>query len=63
MEAWEARGDDHFGIIFCKAPPAISYGEILRRLLNLLDGITAEEMVNQIEWLDHRWSGSPSSKD
>jgi hypothetical protein len=61
-DEWDARGEDHYGIILCKAPPAISYGETLNRLLNLLDAITAEEMINQVEWLDHRWSVSPGNE-
>jgi hypothetical protein len=29
----------------------ISYGETLRRLLHLLDSITADEFVNRVEWI------------
>jgi hypothetical protein len=62
-DAWMTRGDEHAGIILAKAPPAISYGETLRRLLRLLDEITAEEMVNRVEWLDHRWSSRPDGEE
>jgi predicted nuclease of predicted toxin-antitoxin system len=57
---WFHAGRDHAGIILCRQPPDISYGEMLRRLLRLLDTLTAEEMVNRLEWLDHRWSDRPA---
>jgi hypothetical protein len=53
---WFHEGRDHSGIILCRQPPDISYGEMLRRLLRLLDTLTAEEMINRVEWLDDRWS-------
>ena len=53
---WFHAGRDHAGIILCPQPPRISYGEMLRRLLRLLDTATAEEMVNRLVWLDDRWS-------
>jgi predicted nuclease of predicted toxin-antitoxin system len=53
---WIHAGRDHSGIILCRQPPDISYGEMLRRLLRLLDTLTADEMVNRLEWLDNRWS-------
>jgi predicted nuclease of predicted toxin-antitoxin system len=59
---WLMRGEAHAGIILSKAPPLISYGEILRRLLRLLDEISAEEMVNRIEWLDRRWSAQTKNE-
>jgi predicted nuclease of predicted toxin-antitoxin system len=55
-DAWMRREEEYAGIILSKAPPLLSYGEILRRLLRLLNEVTAEEMMNRIEWLDHRWS-------
>jgi predicted nuclease of predicted toxin-antitoxin system len=58
-DAWITRGEDHAGIILSKGPPLLSYGEILRRLLRLLNEITAEEMINRVEWLDDRWSDRP----
>jgi predicted nuclease of predicted toxin-antitoxin system len=54
--SWFRAGRDHAGIILCRQPPDISYGEMLRRLLRLLDTVTADEMVNRLEWLDERWS-------
>ena len=53
---WFHQGRDHAGIILCRQPPDIAYGEMLRRLLRLLDTLTADEMVNRVEWLDSRWS-------
>jgi predicted nuclease of predicted toxin-antitoxin system len=53
---WARIGRDHAGIIVALQPPKISYGEMLRRLLRLLDTLTADEMVNRLEWLDLRWS-------
>jgi predicted nuclease of predicted toxin-antitoxin system len=46
---WAARGEPHAGIIL--ASTRISYGETLRRLLHLLDSITADEFVNRVEWI------------
>ncbi|MGH2558630.1 MAG: DUF5615 family PIN-like protein [Thermomicrobiales bacterium] len=56
---WYARGDDHAGIIVSVAPPRLGYSVVLQRLLNLLDQVTAEEMINRVGWLDSSWqSGS-----
>jgi predicted nuclease of predicted toxin-antitoxin system len=60
---WLTRGEAHAGIVLSKAPPLISYGEIFRRLLRLLNEFTAEEMVNRIEWLDRRWSIRTRNED
>ena len=54
-EQWGEQGRDHAGIIFAVAPPRLTYGQILRRLLALLDAVSAEEMVNQVRWLDASW--------
>jgi hypothetical protein len=56
-DRWFFEGRDHAGIILLEQPRWTSYGELLRRLLFLLDTLTAEEMVNRVEWLDRRWSG------
>lgn len=53
---WFHGGRHHAGIVLCQQPPALSYGELLRRFLRLLDTVTADEMVNRLEWLDDRWS-------
>ena len=52
---WAAEARDHAGIILAVAPPVLPYGTLLRRLFALLDAITAEEMVNQVRWLDPTW--------
>jgi predicted nuclease of predicted toxin-antitoxin system len=52
---WRIRGEMHAGIIVSVAPPELPASEMLRRLRHLLDSITADEMVGQIEWLDARW--------
>jgi predicted nuclease of predicted toxin-antitoxin system len=62
-DAWITRGEDHTGIILSKGPPLLSYGEISRRLLRLLNEVTAEEMVNRVEWLDRRWSVAPGDEE
>jgi predicted nuclease of predicted toxin-antitoxin system len=53
---WFFAEQDHPCIILCRQPPDISHGEMLRRLLRLLDTLTGDEMVNRLEWLDDRWS-------
>jgi predicted nuclease of predicted toxin-antitoxin system len=53
---WKNQGRAHAGMIICIARPPISYGELLRRLRAFLDAVTAEEMVNQVRWLDDSWS-------
>ncbi len=45
---WLERGQDHYGIIVSDQLPI---GETIRRLLNLLNRITADEMRNEIRWL------------
>lgn len=45
---WLRRGQDHYGII---VSDQISIGETVRRLLNLLNRVTADEMRNQVYWL------------
>ena len=45
---WQKAGKEHGDIIVSDQLPI---GETLRRLLNLLNRITAEEMHNQLYWL------------
>ena len=45
---WLQRGKEHFGII---VSDQLLVGETVRRLLNLLNRVTADEMRNQIRWL------------
>jgi hypothetical protein len=53
------QGRQHAGIILSTAPPRITYGELLRRLLAFLDTVSADEMVNQVRWLDPSPAASP----
>jgi hypothetical protein len=55
------QGCDHVCILLHRQPPGISYGEMLRLLLRLLDTLTADDMVNRLEWLDDRWSDRTGS--
>ncbi len=45
---WLQRGQEHYGIIVSDQLPI---GETVRRLLNLSNRVTADEMQNQIRWL------------
>lgn len=45
---WLRRGKDHWGIIVSDQQPI---GETVRRLLNLLNQVSADEMRNQVFWL------------
>lgn len=54
---WTDRGQEHAGVLLCVAP-GLSYGELLRRLRAFLDVVSAEEMVNQVRWLDASRSSS-----
>ncbi len=47
---WLAEGRSHAGIIFGQQQ-RFSVGEQMRRLLNLIESKSAEEMVNQVEFL------------
>ena len=45
---WIHRGKEHYGIIVSDQLPI---GETIHRLLNLLNQVTADEMRNEIRWL------------
>jgi len=45
---WMRRRREHSGIIVSNQ---LSIGEIIRRMLNLLNRVTADEIRNQIRWL------------
>ena len=53
---WAAQGLEHAGIILVNRSKPISYGELLRRLRAFLNDVSAEEMINQVRWLDESWS-------
>lgn len=52
---WAENGRDHAGIVTSHAPPFFGYGTVLRRLLALLDTLSAEQLTNQVHWLDAQW--------
>lgn len=49
---WSDQGRDHAGLGLSAVPDRGAYGELLRRLLAFLDTVSAEEMANQVRWLD-----------
>lgn len=55
-DEWTKKGRHRAGIVLCRAPPRLSYGELLRRLRAFLEAVSVEEMVNQVRWLDESWS-------
>jgi predicted nuclease of predicted toxin-antitoxin system len=54
-DRWFFEGRDHTGIILLEQPTSVPYGRLLRRLLRLLDTLTADDMINRVEWLDWKW--------
>jgi len=48
-EQYMAEGKDHWGIILSNREPI---GELLRRPLRMLNSVSAEELKNQIRWLN-----------
>ena len=46
--AWLAAGREHWGIILCEQ---LTVGEVTRRVLALLNRVTAHELHNQLYWL------------
>lgn len=57
-EQWAEQGRHHAGIILAQAPPRLTYRPLRRRLLAFLDAVSAEEMVDQLHWLDASWDRS-----
>ncbi|HEY7037112.1 MAG TPA: DUF5615 family PIN-like protein [Thermomicrobiales bacterium] len=49
---WFLEGRTHAGIIISVAPPRIGYGVVLRRLLALLEYMSADDLVDRVVWLD-----------
>jgi hypothetical protein len=48
-EAYARQGKSHYGIIFTtKCPLSV----LIRRLRALVEGVSAEQMKNQIRWLN-----------
>lgn len=50
---WHEQGIAHAGIILSEQFSQRRFGELLRRLLRLLDSLTADEMHQQIIYLQH----------
>ncbi len=49
--AWHIAGRERSGIIISEQFSQRQFGELLRRVLRLLDSVTADEMYNQIVFL------------
>jgi hypothetical protein len=49
--AWYATGREHAGIILSEQFSQRQFGELLRRVLRLLDSLSADEMYNRIVFL------------
>lgn len=47
-ELWYEAGRDHAGII---VSTQLEHGELLRRVLKLLDSVSADEMMNRVRYL------------
>lgn len=47
-EQYMAEGKEHWGIILSSREPI---GELLRRILRLLNSVSADELRNQVRWL------------
>ncbi len=45
---WQQAGHEHYGMIVSDQLPI---GETVRRLLNLLNRVTSDEIYNQVYWL------------
>lgn len=58
---WAQRGEPHAGIIISLAPPVLPYREIVDRLLHFLDTVTADEIFDQVRWLDPAPSEAPQA--
>jgi hypothetical protein len=43
------EGKEHWGIILSNREPI---GELLRRILRLLNSVSADELKNQVRWLN-----------
>jgi len=48
-EKYAAEGKEHWGIVLSTAEP---FSLLIHRLLRLLNSATAEELKNQIRWLN-----------
>lgn len=53
-ERWVEHGEVHAGIVLTGQQSKASCGDLLHRLLTLLDSRTAEDFANQGVWLPRR---------
>lgn len=55
---WYESGKEHAGIVVSEQFSSKQFGEILRRVLNLLNSVDAEEIRNTVRFLqEFRWRG------
>jgi len=48
---WAAASKTHFGIVIAQQYSKVQFGELLQLTLNLLDQVTADEMMNSVCFL------------
>ena len=48
---WQAEGEGHAGIILSVQVRREEYGQLVRRLLALLDRWSSDDLANQVVWL------------
>jgi len=48
-DQYMAEGKEHWGIVLSNREPI---GELLRRILRLLNSVSAEDLKNQVRWLN-----------
>ena len=44
-----ARGETHYGVVFCLK---LGKGEMIRQLTELLNTVDADDLINQVRWLN-----------
>ena len=52
---WGLTKGSHAGIILTESASRLGYGELRRRLVALLDQRSADELIDQVLWLDASW--------
>ena len=58
---WNEQGDEHAGIILSDQFSRRQFGELLRRMLRLLDHLTADEMYQPMIYLQHFRAEAPGA--
>ena len=51
VQAWYSAGREHAGLILSEQFGQRQFGELLQRVLRLLNSLTADEMYNQMIFL------------